>query len=126
MEEWGENAAHTFLFMAIPASMMASDEPTVAVPTGWSGSGACQSRASMCTQRFSNSLHSGYWSLSITFLREASCNAIIVRVCLCLLVCTGEASRGVVSVEGGLYLCVRVAVLVLVDHVLARGQLRCV
>ena len=56
---------------AIPASMHASEEPMVEVPTVLAASGAFHRSAIMCTQRRSISADCGYSSLSIRFLSMA-------------------------------------------------------
>src|ERR1700733_14897296 len=57
---------------AKPASMQASDEPIVEVPTAAPGSGAFHSRARIFQQRSSIAAVAGYSSLSIMFLSNAS------------------------------------------------------
>lgn len=55
---------------ASPASMHASDEPTVEVPIASAGRGACQSSARIVAQRCSISAVCGYSSLSTMFLSK--------------------------------------------------------
>ncbi len=52
--------------------MAASLDPVVEQPVAWSGSGACQRRLRMATQRLSSSAVCGYSSLSIMFLSKHS------------------------------------------------------
>ena len=66
-------------FSARPPSIAASLDPVVEQPVASAASGACQSRASMFTQRISSSAVCGYSSLSIMFLSRQS--AMSCRAC---------------------------------------------
>ncbi len=59
-------------FSARPPSIAASLEPVVEQPIARCGCSACQSRASMWTQRVSSSAVCGYSSLSIMFFSAHS------------------------------------------------------